>query len=63
MNRMTFTLESTLPHPGPLPLGEGESSSDFCLGERRDSVHGSNAFEKIERELSMNSGTDFTRAS
>jgi hypothetical protein len=31
MNRRVFLFERTLPHPSPLPLGEGESSADRLI--------------------------------
>jgi hypothetical protein len=38
-----------LPHPGPLPLGEGESSTDGLTGRMTTAVHGSNAKGPYER--------------
>jgi hypothetical protein len=43
MNRENIGVRKTLPHPGPLPLGEGESPSDGLIRRMVAVVQGFNA--------------------
>ena len=42
MNRENIGVRKTLPHPGPLPLAEGESSSDSLIRLKMAAFRGVN---------------------
>ncbi len=51
MNQENVLVGKILPHPVPLPLGEGELSADGWLRRWSKSVHDPNASEKAEGDF------------
>jgi len=47
MNRHRIYSQNVLPHPGPLPLGEGEWSADGLKRQTTELVQGFNALPKM----------------
>src|SRR6516162_9049063 len=58
LNRSGILIQTTLPHPGPLPLGEGELSSDSLNNLRRNWPHDQAATERQAKVISSPGGED-----